>query len=75
MKPEQRYEFLSEYLPEEGFREYDADALELVALRREPINLTEKQKQWLKENTPEEVPLYVTETLLQKGDFFFQSEV
>ena len=23
MKPEQRYEFLSEYLPEEGFREYD----------------------------------------------------
>ena len=23
MKPEQRYAFLSEYLPEEGFREYD----------------------------------------------------
>ena len=42
-----------------------ADALELGALRREPINLTEKQKQWLKANTPEEVPLYVAETLLE----------
>ena len=42
-----------------------ADALELGALRREPIALTEKQKQWLKENTPDEVPLYVGETLLE----------
>ena len=34
-------------------------------MRREPINLTEKQKEWLKENTSEEVPLYVAETLLE----------
>ena len=27
--------------------------------------MTEKQKEWLKENTPEEVPLYVAETLLE----------
>ena len=38
-----------------------ADALELGALRREPINLPEKQKQRLKENSTEEVPLYVSE--------------
>ena len=42
-----------------------ADALELGALRREPIALTEKQKQWLKANTHEDVPLYVAETLLE----------
>ena len=42
-----------------------ADALELGALRCEPINLTEKQTEWLKETTPEDVPLYVSETLLE----------
>ena len=42
-----------------------ADALELGSLRREPTYLTEKQKEWLKENTPEGVPLNVTETLLE----------
>ena len=42
-----------------------ADALDLGALRREPICLTEKQKSWLRENTPKEVPLNVSEALLE----------
>ena len=42
-----------------------ADALELGPLRCEPICLTEKQKEWLKERTPEEVPLTVAQTVLE----------
>lgn len=42
-----------------------ADALELGALRREPIFLTEEQEQWLAEVTPKSVPLNVTRALLE----------
>ena len=47
------------------FDDVIADALELGALRREPITLTEEQVQWLTENTPKTVPLNVTRTLLE----------
>lgn len=39
--------------------------MELGALRCEPIYLTEKQKEWLKANTPDDVPIHVAETLLE----------
>ena len=42
-----------------------ADALELGALRREPIRLTDEQEQWLAKVTPSKVPLRVTRTLLE----------
>lgn len=47
------------------FDDVIADALELGALRREPIPLTEEQEQWLAEVTPKSVPLNVTRTLLE----------
>ena len=47
------------------FDDVIADALELGALRREPITLTEEQEQWLAENTPKSVPLNVTRALLE----------
>lgn len=42
-----------------------ADALELGALRREPITLTEQQEQWLAEVTLQKVPLHVTRTIFE----------
>lgn len=47
------------------FDDVIADALELGALRQEPITLTEEQEQWLTEVTPKSVPLNVTRTLLE----------
>lgn len=47
------------------FDDVIADALELGALRREPITLTEEQERWLAEVTPKSVPLNVTRTLLE----------
>ena len=47
------------------FDDVIADALELGALRREPIRLTDEQEQWLAEVTPKSVPLNVTRTLLE----------
>lgn len=47
------------------FDDVIADALELGALRQEPISLTEEQEQWLAEVTPKSVPLNVTRTLLE----------
>ncbi len=47
------------------FDDVIADALELDALRQEPITLTEQQEQWLAENTPKSVPLNVTRALLE----------
>ena len=47
------------------FDDVIADALELGALRREPIILTEEQEQWLTAVTPKSVPLNVTRTLLE----------
>jgi len=47
------------------FDDVIADALELGALRTEPIELTEKQKQWLAEKTPESVPMKIAETVLE----------
>ena len=47
------------------FDDVIADALELGALRREPIRLTDEQKQWLAEVTPKSVPLNVTRALLE----------
>lgn len=47
------------------FDDVIADALELGALRREPISLTEEQEQWLAAVTPKSVPLNVTRTLLE----------
>ena len=42
-----------------------ADALELGALRREPIRLTDEQEQWLAKVTPSKVPLHLSKTLLE----------
>ena len=47
------------------FDDVIADALELGALRCEPITLTEKQEQWLSAVTPKSVPLNVTRALLE----------
>ena len=47
------------------FDDVIADALELGALRREPITLTEEQEQWLTEVTPQKVPLHVTRTIFE----------
>lgn len=47
------------------FDDVIADALELGALRREPIPLTEEQEQWLAAVTPKSVPMNVTRTLLE----------
>ena len=47
------------------FDDVIADALELGALRREPIRLTDEQEQWLAKVTPPKVPLRVTRTLLE----------
>ena len=47
------------------FDDVIADALELGALRREPIRLTDEQEQWLAAVTPKSVPLNVTRTLLE----------
>lgn len=47
------------------FDDVIADALELGALRREPIALTEEQEQWLAAVTPKSVPMNVTRTLLE----------
>ena len=47
------------------FDDVIADALELGALRREPITLTEQQEQWLAEVTPKSVPQNVTRALLE----------
>jgi len=47
------------------FDDVIADALELGALRTEPIELTEKQKAWLLEKTPEGVPMKIAETVLE----------
>ena len=47
------------------FDDVIADALELGALRREPITLTEEQEQWIAEVTPKSVPLNVTRALLE----------
>ena len=47
------------------FDDVIADALELGALRREPIRLTDEQEQWLAEVTPKSVPLNVTRALLE----------
>lgn len=46
------------------FDDVIADALELGALRREPIRLTDEQEQWLAKVTPSKVPLRATRTLL-----------
>ena len=47
------------------FDDVIADALELGALRKEPITLTEEQEQWLAEVTPQKVPLHVTRTIFE----------
>lgn len=47
------------------FDDVIADALELGALRHEPLPLTEEQEQWLSTVTPKSVPLHVTRTLLE----------
>lgn len=47
------------------FDDVIADALELGALRREPITLTEEQEQWLAKVTPQKVPLQVTRTIFE----------
>ena len=47
------------------FDDVIADALELGALRREPITLTEEQEQWLAEVTLQKVPLHVTRTIFE----------
>ena len=47
------------------FDDVIADALELGALRREPIRLTDEQELWLAKVTPQKVPLRVTRTLLE----------
>ena len=47
------------------FDDVIADALELGALRQEPIALTEEQEQWLAEVTPSKVPLHISKTLLE----------
>ena len=47
------------------FDDVIADALELGALRREPIRLTDEQEQWLAEMTPSKVPLHVTRTIFE----------
>lgn len=47
------------------FDDVIADALELGALRQEPIFLTEEQEQWLIAVTPKSVPLNVTRALLE----------
>lgn len=47
------------------FDDVIADALELGALWREPITLTEQQEQWLAEVTLKSVPLNVTRALLE----------
>lgn len=47
------------------FDDVIADALELGALRTEPLELTETQKQWLAEKKPEDVPIKVAETVLE----------
>lgn len=47
------------------FDDVIADALELGALRREPIRLTDEQEQWLAEVTPQKVPLHVTRTIFE----------
>lgn len=47
------------------FDDVIADALELGALRREPIRLTDEQKQWLAKVTPSKVPLHLSKTLLE----------
>ncbi|MCQ2484645.1 MAG: hypothetical protein MJ168_04850 [Clostridia bacterium] len=47
------------------FDDVIADALELGALRSEPIVLTKEQKEGLKKVTPKEVPVEVAETLLE----------
>ena len=47
------------------FDDVIADALELGALRREPIRLTDEQEQWLAKVTPSKVPLHLSKTLLE----------
>ena len=47
------------------FDDVIADALELGALRQEPISLTAEQEQWLAEVTPPKVPLHLSKTLLE----------
>lgn len=47
------------------FDDVIANALELGALRREPIRLTDEQEQWLAEVIPSKVPLHVSRTLLE----------
>lgn len=47
------------------FDDVIADALELGALRKDPIVLTEEQEEWLAKVTPKTVPLNVTKTLLE----------
>lgn len=47
------------------FDDVIANALELGALRRKPIRLTDEQEQWLAEVIPSKVPLHVSRTLLE----------